>query len=497
MKTLFTLLAGMLIAVSAGAQSERYAFTETGRGAVNSFVTDYHALGINPANLAFGNEYQKKYTLGLGQFSLSNYGEGFTRDQLIDGIKGVDDLLPADEQLDAAKRFSNTVLSLDATTLLMGFAVNTESAGNFAFSIGTRFSHFSVFNETGSDHLWLGYVDPYFDQWVVATTGGPNDTIPNGGASSPQLDNVLLGVASNPQLATTLYNGTTIRSIAYTEFNLGYGRTVYENEDLRINAGVGFKYLQGLYVLNLTIEENEVVNAFTASTPSLNIDYGSGALDNPSAVEGTGYQSVGDGFGFDLGVSMELNEQFRFSASVTDIGSITFDGNVYTSKDTLVYDIETTGIDAYNFYNQFEVFAGDEGLFDWTGIEEQKVTLPTQLRFGVAYFTNEKFRFGLDLAFPMNDEPGNIDRMSFAMGGEYLVSQSFRLSTGFAGGDNSEFRIPFGINFVGNEGNWEAGIATRDIIFYLRSERPNLSLAMGFLRFRFGSMEKGIQSRMF
>ena len=145
MKNLLPILAVMLTGLSASAQSERYAFTETGRGAVNAFVTDYQALGINPANLAFGNEYQKKYTLGLGQFFLSNYGEGFTRDELVDAIKGVDDVLPADEQFDAAQRFANTVLSLDASLLLMGFSVNTESAGNFAFSIGTRFSHFSIF----------------------------------------------------------------------------------------------------------------------------------------------------------------------------------------------------------------------------------------------------------------------------------------------------------------------------------------------------------------
>ncbi len=479
------------------AQAEKAAFTETGRGAVNAFVTDYHALGINPANLAFGNEYKKKYTLGFAQASLSNYGEGFTRNELWGAITGADDKLPVADQFDAAKRFANTVLSLDVNVMLLGFSVNTESAGNFAFSIGTRFSHFSSFNDIGADHLWLGYVDPYFDRWVVPGGGGANDTIANGGPNSPQVNDVILGLSSNPQSATALYNNTTVRSMSYTEYNLGYGRTVFENDNLKINAGVGLKYLQGLYVLNLVIAENQVVNAFTASTPALDINYGSGALTNPSRVEGTGFKPVGTGFGFDFGVSMELNDQFRFSASVTDIGSITFDGNVYASADTLVYDIDTQGLDGYNFFNQLDVFAGDDGLFQWNGLEKQKVNLPTQLRLGMAYFTTEKVRLGLDIALPMNEEPGNIDRMSFAMGGEYLVSDAFRVSTGFAAGENYEFRIPIGFNFIGNNGAWEAGIASRDVLFFLRDVRPNLSLAMGFLRFRFGAMEKGIQSRLF
>ena len=54
------------LSTSIYAQTERAAFTETGRGAANAFVTDYHALGINPANLAFGNEYNKQLTIGFG-----------------------------------------------------------------------------------------------------------------------------------------------------------------------------------------------------------------------------------------------------------------------------------------------------------------------------------------------------------------------------------------------------------------------------------------------
>jgi hypothetical protein len=479
------------------AQIERAAFTETGRGAASAFVTDYHALGINPANLAYGNEYNKKYTLGIGQFTFSNFAEGLTRSQLSDAITGVNETLTVEEQFQAAESFRNKVLSVDATVLWFGYAVNTEKAGNFAFSVGARFNHFSRFNETASDHIWRGFVDPYFDQWVVTDQGGLTDTIANQGPGATNIDDVSLGLASNPERATALYDGTLMRSLAYMEYNLGYGRTVFENDELKLNAGVGLKFLQGMYVLNVEVEENNLVSAYTASSPGLNIDYGSGAQNNPSAVDGAGFVPVGNGFGFDLGLGLEVSDQFRLAASITDIGSINFDGNVYQTADTTVYDFATLGMESYNLFEEFDVFAGDDGLFQWEGKESQKVKLPTQLRFGMAYFHNEKFRFGLDVALPLNDEPGNIQQMSFAGGVDYIPTPAVRISAGVGAGDNFDFRVPFGLNFMVAEGTFEFGIASRDILYFLRDDRPNLSIAMGFLRFRFGDIDKGNQSRMF
>jgi hypothetical protein len=497
MKKLLLFSAFATISTLTTAQIERAAFTEAGRGAASAFVTDYHALGINPANLAFGNEYDKKFTLGIGQVSFSNFAEGLTRSQLSDAIFGTNEQLSVEEQFDAAESFRNKVLSLDLTVTWFGFAVNTEKVGNFAFSVNGRFNHFSRFNDTASDQIWRGFVDPYFDQWVVPGNGGTNDTIANQGPSGQNINDVLLGISSDPQRATALYDGTVMRSIAFVEYNLGYGRKVFESEDLLINAGIGIKYLQGLYVLNLEVEENNLVSAYTASTPSLNIDYGSAALSNPSTVDGAGLLPVGTGFGLDLGAAFEIGDQFRLSASVTDIGSITFDGNVYQTSDTTVFDIETIGMESYNVFNEFDVFAGQDGLFQWEGQREQKLNLPTQARFGMAYFHNEQFRLGLDLAIPLNDEPGNLDRVAFAAGMDYIPIPAVRISAGVGAGENAEFRIPFGLNFMFANGSYEFGIASRDILYYFRDDRPNLSLAMGFLRFRFGDMEKGKQSRMF
>ncbi len=478
------------------AQLENAAFTETGRGAATAFVTDYQALGINPANIAFGNEYKKKFTLSLGQFGFSNYAEGLTRKQLSDAIKNTDEELSVDEQFLAAQQFTDTRLAMTLNVTALGFAINTKKAGNFAFSMGAKFSHFSVFNNNASDHLWRGYADPYFDQWIVPGENG-NDTIPNGGSNSADLENVILGFSSNPGEGSQLYDGTVIRDLAYAEYNFGYGRSLFSNEKYSVYGGVGVKYLQGYYLLDLTIENGSVAQAFTASTPGLNIEYGSVAATSPSAISGENWESIGDGFGFDLGLAFELNDKLRISASVTDIGSITFDGNVYQTKDTLIYDLESLGLTSYNVFNEFDVFSGDDGLFQWEGIKEKKVKLPTQFRLGLAYFLSPKIRLGLDVAAPFNDEPGNIQNLAFAAGLDFIPAAFFRVSAGIGAGDNYDFRIPFGLNFAIGEGTWEFGISSRDMLYFVRDDKPNLSIAAGFLRFRFGQMTEGSPSRLF
>jgi hypothetical protein len=115
----------------------------------------------------------------------------------------------------------------------------------------------------------------------------------------------------------------------------------------------------------------------------------------------------------------------------------------------------------------------------------------------MAYFHNEQFRLGLDVVLPLNDEPGNLDRVAFAAGIDYIPVPAVRISAGIGAGENAGFRVPFGLNFMFGGGAYEFGIASRDILYFLRDDRPNLSVAMGFLRFRFGDMDNGQQSRMF
>ena len=53
-------------------QIEYSSFTATGRGGATTFVTDYQALGINPANLGWHLEFEeKKFAMGFNEFTYS------------------------------------------------------------------------------------------------------------------------------------------------------------------------------------------------------------------------------------------------------------------------------------------------------------------------------------------------------------------------------------------------------------------------------------------
>lgn len=494
MKITLSLACAFFCTLVASAQMENAAFTEAGRGASHAFATDYHALGINPGNLGLGNRYNKKFTLGLGQVGASVYSEAFTREQLWQGITGVEDGLTPEDKQQAASDFAGSDYSLNLYSNIFGFAVNTD-IGNFAFSVNLRGSYFSNFNAEGASQLFNGFAAPYFDTWRVQDANGNISEIPNGGPDSDQIDNVILGFASpdSVKLAAELYRDSRLKAMVFMEYNLGYGRNVYKSDDVSLFAGVGLKFMQGLFVADVNTEGGRVVDAFTSASPALGIDLGNEQESNPS-FQDDGY-SVGNGFGFDLGLTAEIADRFRVSASVTDIGSITFNGNVYESGNSPVFDIETQGIDSYNVFSNFDSFAGDDGAFPWVGKEEQKVELPTQFRTGLGYFHDEKLRVGLDVAIPLNESAGNIEKVAFAFGAEYVVASWVSLSAGVGAGDNFGFRVPFGVNFVIGEGSWELGVATRDVMYALREDRPNLSVVAGLLRFRFGDMPEANSSR--
>lgn len=486
-----------VIGFHAQAQMEKAAFSETGRGAVNAFATDYQALGVNPANLAWGNEYNRRFTMGFLQVGISAYSEALTRENLSSIIFDREETLTPAEKLAAGEAFTRADHTLNGDLLLFGAAVQSRTVGNFAFSINFSNHFYTNLSGPAARQLFTGFLDPYFDQWLVRNATGGVDTIPNQGPGYDRLDDVIRGFSTNPLPASELYRGSKARALSTVEYSFGYGYTAHESKNLKFSVGAGLKYVQGLYILDLNIDDDGIASAYTASTPAMDIDYGEAAMENPSAISGASLKSVGSGFGFDLGLNLELSEMFRFGLSIVDIGFLTFDGNVYTARDTAVIDVATLGLNTYNIVDDMDAFVGKDGLFEWDGEEERNVSLPTRMRFGMGYFPLEWLRLGLDLAVPLNDKPGNPEQMFFAAGMDFVPTSSVRISAGAATGADYGLRVPFGLNFVLGEGGWEMGVATRDILYALREDQPHLSGTFGFLRYRMGQLPGVPQSSIF
>ena len=108
MKQLLLALAGSIILSPVFAQSEYSSFTATGRGGATTFVTDYQAVGINPAGVAMPNIYGKKFAMGYSEFTFSMHSSALTKDELRTNMRALilgdtTDPFTQEEKINAAK----------------------------------------------------------------------------------------------------------------------------------------------------------------------------------------------------------------------------------------------------------------------------------------------------------------------------------------------------------------------------------------------------------
>src|SRR5687768_809898 len=101
----------ILTGTAAVAQNEYIAYPATGKGVSSTFVTDYHCLGINPANLGW-QQYDKSVTMGSSEFGMSIYSESLAKQDLRDNIWGVAksgslDTLSYDQKIEAINGFAS------------------------------------------------------------------------------------------------------------------------------------------------------------------------------------------------------------------------------------------------------------------------------------------------------------------------------------------------------------------------------------------------------
>ncbi|HEY8401989.1 MAG TPA: hypothetical protein VIK89_12040, partial [Cytophagaceae bacterium] len=108
------LLPAFLITLTANllqAQHEKSVFTSTGRAGVSTtFATDYHAVGINPANLGLKSKYEVKHvTFGFLEMGTNLFVEGLNTNDFLDNTSGGGEDLG--ERISLANRFNNKAIS--------------------------------------------------------------------------------------------------------------------------------------------------------------------------------------------------------------------------------------------------------------------------------------------------------------------------------------------------------------------------------------------------
>lgn len=486
MRTPRLLLAVAVIgALDLQAQTDLSVFSTTGRAAATTFVTDYQAIGINPANLGWPGRWpEKKVFFGFAECSVSANSEALTRDDLRTSVLGKTGRFTQAQKLDAAKTMAGKGFTLNADIMSFGAAFRTDAFGGIGIQVRDRAHWSSTLGPLATDLLFLGSTSSYFDRVVLAN----GDTIPNtGNFSQATIDQVVQGIRDENLLTlSTLLKGTRIAFNWYREYNVSYGRRIFHSENVELYAGIGLKYLSGYGIIDISADENGTLAAFSALSPFFDVDYGSvaGATNTVHKSSGGLPQAVGKGSGMDLGLSALIAEKWKFGVAVTNLGSINWQGNAFSANDGYLADLASSGLDSYNMIDGINDFTSKNSVLDWSGERSRKVPLPANLRLGTGVLLGEVAEIGVDVVVPLNDQPGNFDKAIIGFGGDLRPTKWLQFSLGVMTGGDFRTRLPAGITFNVAKGTFEVGIASRDMITFFASHDPTVSLCFGFLRFR-------------
>ncbi len=459
-------------------QSELSVYSATGRaGVATTFVTDYQAIGINPANLGFGRTNEgKKFTLGLLEIAGNAYHQGMSTNEftkyLVNAQDSDDNIY---ERITAAQTFKSNTVSVNFDFTLFGLAFQDEKFGGLAVSVRESFRYYSNLNPTASDYAFRGATSSVFDSLILSdgsrVANDPNNyaAYQSGGLS---IDS---GKTNNPFSFGKVVGNSKVKQHWFRDYCVSYGRKVIDNNGVQLYAGIGAKYVAGYNYIDITSDGNlttgkVALNPITQPIETL-------GATSPSNTSNNKYQAIGSGYGFDLGLTLSLKQKYKFGVSAVNIGSVTYNKNVYSVRDTLISTVA---------FNDKEGFKGVGEIINWRGESKMKVALPAMLRMGASMsLLDYKLEIGFDAVVPLNNAAGNFNNVLMAVGGDYKILKTIKLSTGFNIGGNTakKFNLPLGVTFSFNN-TLEFGIASRDVISYFIKEGNSYSLAVGVLRIR-------------
>jgi hypothetical protein len=459
MKKWYAFIICVIAISSVQAQLEQSSFGSTGRGGTaTSFVTDYQALGINPANLGFQTDYA--FSLGLAEIGYGFYSEALVKDDVRAIIFNNEDTIGAEESQVLAQAFLNEGLRFDIDVMPIGFSLRLPKVGTFAFSVTAHATYNTKFDGEAANIIFEGYnYAEYFDTVIY---DGSN----------------IYGIANEPLSLSQLFGDSEFKLDVNTSFNFGYGLKLFgSDETISAYAGIGFKYILGYAYLDMHSDGSTITGTSALGLDILDLEAG---VTNPITTSAA--QPVGTGTGWDFGFSLKVRDGLTASASIIDVGKMKYTANVLQINDFVLDTVSFSGVTSTDPIEIISDMLNEEELIQYSGLSEFEVNLPTKLRLGASVKLSESLNVGLDAVFPMNEVAGAFETPVIGMGAQLRILKVVNLSAGISAGGGYAYNIPAGIGF--DFKFWELGFATRDALTWFGETSPNVSFAMGVLRFK-------------
>jgi len=459
MKKLLSILIPVILATGAQAQLEQSSFGATGRGGTaTSFVTDYQALGINPANLGFQTKYA--FSLGIAELGYGIYSEALVKDDVRAILFNNEDSITAAQSEVLAQAFLNEGIQFNVDVMAVGFSLRVPKFGTLAFSVTGHAAYNSKFDGEAANIIFEGYdYAGYFDTVIVTPTE-------------------IYGVAYEPLSLSELFGDSEFKFDVNTSFNFGYGLKLFGSEEtISAYAGIGFKYILGYGYLDMHSDGSTITGISALGLDILDLEAGITSPITASAAE-----PVGRGTGWDFGFSLKIRDALTASASIVDIGKMKYTANVLQINDFVLDTVSFSGVTSTDPIQIISDMLNEQDLIEYSGLSEFEVSLPTKLRLGASLKINDLLDVGLDAVFPMNEVAGAIETPVIGVGAQLTLFEILNLSAGLSAGGGYAYNVPAGIGL--DFKIWEIGVATRDALTWFGETSPNVSMAIGVLRFK-------------
>ncbi|MBK7441889.1 MAG: hypothetical protein IPI65_10230 [Bacteroidetes bacterium] len=459
MKKLLCILIPVILATGAQAQLEQSSFGATGRGGTaTSFVTDYQALGINPANLGFQTKYA--FSLGIAELGYGIYSEALVKDDVRAILFNNEDSITAAQSEMLAQAFLNEGIQFNVDVMAVGFSLRVPKFGTLAFSVTGHAAYNSKFDGEAANIIFEGYdYAGYFDTVIVTPTE-------------------IYGVAYEPLSLSELFGDSEFKFDVNTSFNFGYGLKLFGSEEtISAYAGIGFKYILGYGYLDMHSDGSTITGISALGLDILDLEAGITSPITASAAE-----PVGRGTGWDFGFSVKVRDALTASASIVDIGKMKYTANVLQINDVVLDTVSFSGVTSTDPIQIISDMLNQQDLIEYSGLSEFEVSLPTKLRLGASLKINDLLDVGLDAVFPMNEVAGAIETPVIGVGAQLTLFEILNLSAGLSAGGGYAYNVPAGIGL--DFKIWEIGVATRDALTWFGETSPNVSMAIGVLRFK-------------